>query len=84
MSVLSVRKPPHSRIEYIIFKIIDEQDSKILIIDDPSDLGTGLKVDDDTIMIDADTTLNQDSNKPITSGAINDQMDIVEDIMSRI
>lgn len=81
-------KTPHSRIEKFIYDIINKQSGggggSVIIVDDPSDVGTGLQVNGNYLTIDAEDTIKEDSEKPVTSGAIKEQMDVVEEIMSRI
>lgn len=79
-------KIPRSRIERLLYEILKKQGGgggTSIVVDDPSDVGNGLKIQNETIVIDAEDTVT-DSNKPITSGAIKNQLDMIDIIMSNI
>ena len=81
-------KLPHSRIERLLYEILKRQEGggvgKTIVVDDPSDVGDGLQVQGNFLTIDADTTVTLDSYMPVTSGAVADQLNIVDEIMTMI
>lgn len=81
-------KLPHSRIERILYAILKKEgsggdDTADLVIDGPEDLGNGLKLLANAITLDVNETL-VDDNKPLTSGAVYNELEKANTILSTI
>ena len=87
--LLYTDKLPHSRIERILYAILKKQgsggggDDVDLVVDDPSDVGDGLAISDNKLKVNA-TSIMVDSSDLITSGAVYDQIEMAETILSHI
>lgn len=82
-------KLPHSRIERILYAILKKQGGggggdESLVIDDPTDLGNGLKISGNSITIDATNSMDPNSSKPITSNAVYEQLEKADILLARI
>lgn len=81
-------KLPHSRIEKILYEILKKQGGggegdADLVVDDPSDVGNGLMISNNKLTVNAVNSMD-DSNLPITAGAVYNQLVLAGDVMARI
>lgn len=79
-------KVPHSRIEKLLYDILNGGGGGggDIVVDDPSDVGNGLMVSNDTLKINASNDVMDDNELPVTSGAVQHQLSLVDIIMGRI
>lgn len=77
---------PHSRVERILFKILDNEGGyePDLVVDDPSKIGSGLELVDDTIIVSPVNTVLYDNSNLISSHAVWEQLQLAGTIMATI
>lgn len=85
-------KLPHSRVERLLYLIHEKQkggggggdDPKHIDVLSPTNVGNGLTVSGDSIVIDAIEDVTSSSKKPLTSDAVYRKLEQAGEIMGRI